>query len=325
MQTMYTVEAKVFNMDFWTETLKHDDVEFRRVEGYKEVRKKIMAEKRAYQTGVVTVRIPDQITDQKEANQYASSLFRKYAALLKFAHNHEVFFSGYACYKHVGERRELKQRTHIGRRLGGKVTGGPNIYPYGLQEFIVATSPLIQDEKFIDETGIYWALRWYNESQIYLSGIETKFPALWISLEILANTYSRTNPKVFVLAENEWGRLMEKFVEILEKLEISKEKADKLLGALGNIKSGPIVDKVNYLLEELGFRQYCSEIPDLNKMRNDILHGRRLKYDSQPSPINQMRKLERLLTKLILKVLNFYDRTNLIRASILEEDLLAGA
>jgi len=321
---MLMVEAEVYSMDFWREeAFAHENVEFRPIEGYREIREQIRTEKVHLQTGVATVRIPNHITNSEEAIQYAISLLGKYATLLRFALNHDVVFGECVCYELVGGERKQRQKTFLSLRVG-KATGGANIYPWGLKEFISIVMPLIQDEKFINETGIYQTLLWYNEAVVFGPNvIEIRFPTLWIALEILANSHAKTNPKVFVLTENEWRELMEQFSEILEKLKISGGKANKLLGAMGNIKSGPIVDKINYFLEECGFPQYCSEIPGLNKLRNDILHGRHLNYNSKPSPIDQMQKLERLLTKLILKVLNFYDRADLIHISIPKDELLA--
>ncbi|MBA7653337.1 hypothetical protein ES703_61185 [subsurface metagenome] len=334
---MQVVKAKVFNMDFRMEGFKRDNVEFRPLENYREIERKIRKEKRHYQTGVVTVEIPKEKRVPNLAIEYAVSLLDKYSVLLRFAHNHDVFFDEFDyCSKCIRARADKypkpeegyvwEQKELFGRRVG-KATGlGANIHPRGIQEFFSTAMPKIQDEKFIEETGIYWALLWYNEAIAFdLNVVEIRFPALWIALEILANSYTKTNPRDFIITEEKWRELKERFSETCRELNIPRDKMSKLQNALGYARSGWIVDKVNYLLQAYGFSQYTPEIPPLSRMRNDILHGRRLNYKSKPSPIDRMRKLERLLVKLILKILDFYDRTDLIPASILEDDLLAKA
>ena len=332
---MQIVKARVFSMDFWGKGFEHNNVEFRPLKNHRDNERKIRKEKKHYQTGTAIVKIPEEITAPNLAMEYAIELLAKYSVLLKFAHNHDVFFDKFVYHNQVRCRIDKylepeenyiwEQTEPFGLRVG-RATDGANIYPQGMQEFISTAMPKIQDEKFIGETGIYRALLWYNEAVAFgLKVVEIRFPTLWIALEILANSYTKTNPKDFILTESEWVELKKRFDEIYEELKIKKRKRDRLRSILGSAESGPIVDKVYYLLEEYGFSQYNSEIPRFNKMRNAILHGRRLNYKSKPSPIDLVRRLERLLVKLILKILNFYDGTGLIHTSIPKDDLLARA
>jgi len=321
---MLIVKAKVFSMDFWLiKSFVCDNIEFKRLDNYKKIRDLIRKERQHYQTGTVTVRIPHEISDPDKSIDYTISLLDKCSMLLSFAHNHDVFFNEYTCYEVTDEKTEPK-RSCFASIVVGKATGpGPNIYSHGLERFISTTLPLIQNEDFNKETGISRAIVWYNEA-LDLGVIETKFLALWMALEIAANSYSEANPRDFLLLKEEWNQLMKEFDKLLKRIKItSKEAIDKLYGALGFARKGHIVDRIAYLLSGYELSQYNSEIPTFNKMRNDILHGRTLDYSSKPSSVDNAIKLERLLVKLVLTILNFQDKVNLIHSSILKDDLLA--
>ena len=60
------------------------------------------------------------------------------------------------------------------------------------------------------------------------------------------------------------------------------------------------------------------------KLRNDILHGREIKdkYNGE-SPFDVVLKCERLLAKVILKLLDFYDRQDLVHRAYLNQNLKA--
>ena len=83
----------------------------------------------------------------------------------------------------------------------------------------------------------------------------------------------------------------------------------------------PIEHKIVTLLKQYGLEQYNSEIKELNAFRNDVIHGNPTSYDLNEAVENE-RKLKKLLEKLILSMLHFYDNM-FVHSSIRRDDLLA--
>jgi hypothetical protein len=309
-------------MDFWMiDHFTHDNVEFKSVDNYQEIRRNWRSDREHIQTGWATVQIPREISAPEAAIEYTIPLLEDYSLLLSFAHNHDVFFHEYTCYEKVNDELKWKTTQRHSIRVG-KATGGINIYSHGLNAFISTTMPLIKDEEYIEKTGIVRALRWYNEA-VNIDVVEVKFPALWIALEILAHSFARSNPKEFILSDEKWKVVMKSSKKLFKKeLNLKPEEYSRLLGTLGNLREGPITDKINYLLDNYGIGMYETEVSNFNKVRNDIVHGNKLDYDSNPEPFEIELKLERLLTKLILKILNFYDNEG-VHSAIHSENLRA--
>ena len=104
-------------------------------------------------------------------------------------------------------------------------------------------------------------------------------------------------------------------------LKLNKKIRKKLKANLGCIKRMPIEHKIVTLLKQYGLEQYNSEIKELNAFRNDVIHGNPTSYDLNEAVENE-RKLKKLLEKLILSMLHFYDNM-FVHSSIRRDDLLA--
>jgi hypothetical protein len=201
----------------------------------------------------------------------------------------------------------------------GKSRGGLIVYPYGLEEFINIVMPKFENKEFNDKTGVYYAIQWYNEAQNN-NVFEIRYPILWIAIELIANCYCNQNPHEFFLPKAEWKRLIAGVYTLLDSLNIQdREKRNRIISSLGFAQQGFIIDRIGYLLSGYNMSQYIPELLKMNKIRNEIIHGRKIKY-SENHPIDLMLKLERLVLKLILKILDVYNQ-GFIHSAIQSDDL----
>ena len=109
-----------------------------------------------------------------------------------------------------------------------------------------------------------------------------------------------------------------------EKLNIylkhSNERETLKVNVRG-INRRPIGNKIGALLKQYKLEQYNPEIKKLNAFRNDVIHANLPSYDLNEAVENE-RKLKKLLEKLILSMLHFYDNM-FVHSSIRRDDLLA--
>ena len=103
-------------------------------------------------------------------------------------------------------------------------------------------------------------------------------------------------------------------------LKYSNERETLKLNVRG-INRRPIGNKIGALLKEYKLKQHNPEIKELNAFRNDVIHGNLTSSDWDEAVENE-RKLKKLLEKLILSMLHFYDN-RFVHSSIRRDDLLA--
>ena len=318
------VKARIFNMRFWGEGFEHENVRFIPLPNHRDILKKAKKARVHAQTGRVLVHIPDEIKDPNEAIKYTRELLSDYAYLLIFAHCHDVFFREYYCYEIKNGSRELKTGEISTIRTGKPPITAPIVYEWGMKDFIHATIPLICNDIFVDETGIYWSLIWLDEAlNLYPIVTEIKFPTLFISLEILANAHAKAAKIGDFLTDNEFRKLKRAVQGLLENKMIDTTKRNELFGKLGDVKRKSIHDRITELLATHNLTGYESEIRNFIELRNDILHGRRIVYEKRKeSSIDTTIKLQRLLQKLVLSILKCYDK-DYMHSAIKRQDLLA--
>ncbi|HJH26626.1 MAG TPA: hypothetical protein C5S37_07585 [Methanophagales archaeon] len=105
-------------------------------------------------------------------------------------------------------------------------------------------------------------------------------------------------------------------------LNLNHKKRKTLERNVRGINRRPIGNKIESLLTDYGLEKYNSEIKELKKFRDDIIHGNDLSSYDVSKKIDNERKLKRLLEKLILSMLRFYDN-EFVRSSIRKDRLLA--
>jgi hypothetical protein len=317
------VEVRVFSMEFWGKGFTIDNVSFMPLENHYDIERRIEQERKHYQTGVAKVTLPTQLGCNK-AIKRAREILSDYSMLLSFAHGHHVFFHEYSCYEVENEVRKSRGRTIHAKWLG-KPVGGPNMLSPGFEAFLRNSIPLVHDKTLVEKTGIARAIQWYNEA-MSLDVLEVKFPALWIGLETLASAHARSQKREPLLSADEMEMLRDKFHDLVKfdlKIE-PPERRDKLYRNLEGLQREPIKEKVSYILQQYGFEQYKSEIEISYDLRNDLVHGMSLDsiVERFKNPFEIERKLERILEKLILSILNFYEN-EFVHSAIQRDNLLA--
>lgn len=241
--------------------------------------------------------------------------------LLSYAHGHHVFINWCTCYQLNSTQKTKRMASGRSMRVG-EVKGAPRI-SFNKEDFLRDAFPKIVDSKLKDETSILWAICWCNEADIFsqLSVLQIEFSINWIALEALANT-NATHKSYETLLTNEQiskiRTLVRKFLREDSGITDSRSRS-AVYSNLKCIQRRRVVDKINLILEDYGLGQYKEEIPELNKLRNEILHGR-VPHNNQLVPA--FRKLSRINEKLILSILDVYDK-QYIHHAIREDDLLA--
>ena len=106
-------------------------------------------------------------------------------------------------------------------------------------------------------------------------------------------------------------------------LKLNSKERKTLKRNVRGINRRPIEHKVGSLLKEYGLEQYNPEIKKLKDFRDGVIHGNPLSYDFNEK-IDNERKLKRILEKLMLSMLHFYDNGNMfVRSAIRQNRLLA--
>lgn len=308
-------------MDFWIlRAFTYNNVKIERLgtfEDYEKAREQIRKTDQHVHTGLLTIDIPDEMDEKVE--DYANSIITNLWMLLSFAHGHDVPIQGLWFFE-VENGKEIQKGYKISAmRMGQPGKGICWHLQYGLDKFVQKAMPLLENETFVSETNIKHAIGWYNEAQ-NTNLFEFRFMSLWMAMEGLANTYDRRKPGKSFLTREEWRKMKALLVDFLRQVG-RKQDAFTVFQRLKFLRERHIEEKICRLLDEkYGMRQYCDEIPRLNKMRNDILHARRINLHLKPSPFDLEHRLERLLEKIIFKTLDFYD-TDMIYHSIKDENL----
>ena len=145
---MFRVKSKVYSMDFWlTPKIILDNVCFERAGTwieYKEIREKIRKDHVHYQTGWLTIDVPNDFKTIDKAKEYANDLIDKLHLLLFFAHGHDVPIHELIIYEVTNDHEVLKSHE-----VGSIWTGKPgasslNVYSHGLSAFLEKALPLIK-------------------------------------------------------------------------------------------------------------------------------------------------------------------------------------
>jgi len=284
---MFRVKSKVYSMDFWsTSKIILDNVCFERAgtwREYKEIREKIRKDHVHYQTGWLTIDVPNDFETIDKAKEYANDLIDKLHLLLFFAHGHDVPIHELIIYEVTNDHEVLKNHE-----VGSIWTGKPgasslNVYSHGLSAFLEKALPLINNGDFVSKTNIVLAMRYYNLA-ISINFVEIMFMLLWPGLEAMANAFYRNNPP-----------------------------SSEIKG---------IKEKIKYMLADPKYQmqQYGPDVERMyEKIRVRLFHGGSVDWTTYAYDVF---RLKRLMEKVIFKTFNFYDN-DLIHYAIKKDDLLA--
>jgi hypothetical protein len=319
---MIRVKSNVYSMDFWAlDKVSWNNVSIDRIgshDEYKETRDRIAKEKKHYQTGLLTIDIPPEKTTIDEARAYSEAVISKLHLLLAFSHGYDIPISGFSFYEvNAGRETLIAQESSI-IWIGRVGTSSINIMSYGLDRICKVAMPLVSDDSFNEKTCISLALTYYNAARNN-NFLDTKFIVLWLGLEAMANSFSNDNPADLVLTREEWSNIKKRCEEYLTSIG-KKNVYDNLLKDISFLRNGTIKEKISYMLNHTSYQmsQYSDEIESMyNNIRVPLFHGRQIDWKAHQ---NKVFRLKRVMEKLILKTLGFYDN-DFVHYSIKDEDL----
>ena len=158
--------------------------------------------------------------------------------------------------------------------------------------------------------GFSYALEWYIDSW-NAENLETKFLCATTSLELLSEKFHSNNKTAIVIPNNTFKKFQKKIkpqiVEILNALDVDKEKQKLMYECINAMQRRPYVVKIKMLLEHLKIRydDLGISIEELVKIRNEITHVGRLKEGEQPEMIKAFEGIFVLITRILLAISNF--------------------
>lgn len=324
---MLEVSADVYNLDMHLiNQIKHDRLTINKLPNYDE----IVGPFKRLETHSVTaksiVAVPDDISNHIDALEYARNYLSPYFTLLSFAQDHDVYFNNLRCYD-PNQPNTILASTTWGRLLG-KPWAGSNVHY--LNEFLSTALPLFNDDRYDQKTGLRWTLILYNTANFTVT-IETQLALFVAGLERLANIdwdiMKETDPATtppWLFDDSKWESLIDIIGKKAIKLGIEPQKRNQLLSRFGELKDPPIKDKIKNVLKSHGLPQYGKELNAIYNMRNDFLHGREMQVTYGELKYYEVATgCQRLLLKLILKLLRFYVDWPKVHSAILNNDLTA--
>ena len=307
------VRGNVYALDMWmTNEIDAYNVRIVRVEEFHEVKERIRKEGRLYKTAEILVDASG-ATRPEDAVAYADKELQDYSTLISFSQGHDVPIGDLSCERVI---RPLMGRT-------GRPEGAIIIDSSGLSDFLTTALPLVRDTGYSSRTGIVRAIHFYNAAvNLEYAVVEMQQPLYFAGLEILANAHYSVKPKSFVLDEQTWDSFQVDLGKMFDQKPIYLPAKNRVFGSVGFARAS-ISDKIENLASSLGLPDYTAEIAAIVKMRNDILHGRTISTNYEENQITDtLLKSRRLLEKMILKLLDFYDRDH-VHGAFSADDLRA--
>jgi len=245
-------------------------------------------------------------------------MLHDYSILLSFAHGHHVpFGTTLICYEGVGPNRKWSSTRGFMGRFGTPGIRPLNIVGSGIEAFLKNCFPLIRDSGFVERTQLKTAMIWYNQVECFESVFQTQFAFLWTALEILAGAYADCRNNLELQSANRIDEIRARFSRLLEEMNV--QQIDSWVAKI--TKWTLAIDRAKELLKKYGLSQYEDELRPLYDLRNAIVHGRSVQVNKEN--IDKRFKLRKIIEKLILTMLQFYDRKDLIHSGITNENLLA--
>lgn len=323
---LYRVKAHVWNMDLTV----HKSYTIGRVTFYpnQQVKDKwsdLGHTGQNMEVGLASVDV--EATDSSAAVRAAVDILFDYHVLLSWGHGRYVGFWPYDCYTLIDGVEKLQGQVSMSQRTGDP-DGIGVIFGFGrsVEEFLKIAHPLIIDSNFNEKTRVKDALEFQLESEVMAETFaEAKFILSWTALEILGTAHARTNNYPDLLNEDEYSRMRKGFDEMMRSMSIEPEERRKRLASfVEQAKQEPIRQVISRFLSDLRIGPYEKELRDFYRLRNDVVHGNPLTSYTGAVRVESLLKLQRLVDKVLLKVLGLYDK-QFIHGAYIRDDLRANS
>ncbi len=278
-------------------------------------------ERMHYKTCIAEVNIDGE--NSKDALDKCQKILNELSFYLAFAFSQQDFFQNFNCYKNEDGTKKLVNYVRFGSMYVGRMIGGANIYSGGIQRFIDNGFSNFLSVDFNERTGLRTAILWYNLGLDY-NMQEVRFASHFVALEVLASCFAGRNPIEPRLSDVVYSKLKIKLKDIYQELGIT-EWEDIHASICNEVRRVSIKEKISALLISEGLGQYENVAHDFVYLRNKIFHeGSAEVAEEYGGWSTVLSQIERLLVKIILKIINCYDMDE-IHTSIRNDDLLSRA
>ena len=321
----FVVEADGYSIEFWDQNgLKYKNITLKPTENHRDMFKKAKNERKHYKTCIAEVEVND-VEDCNSAIKGSQKNLDELSFYLAFAFNHDVFFKNFKCYKVESGSKYFVTYCFRSSMYVGKMRVGYrryNISPDGIQNFIDCGFSNFLNEDFNKRTGIRRAILWYNAGRDFAyAPAEITFGSYFIALEILADYFSKENPIKPKLSQDIYSRFKEELKNLYKKLGIP-EWGNLHSDICNKIQRITIKEKITALLSAYDLQLYENVAHDFVDLRNKIFHeGKGDVVEEYGGWATILKQIEKLLVKLVLKILKCYDMDE-VHSSIKKDDLL---
>ena len=315
------VEADGYSIELWDQNgLQYENITLKPTENHRDMIKKAKNERKHYKTCIAEVEV-NEVEDCNSAIKKSEKILDELSFYLAFAFNHDVFFQNFKCYKVKSGSKDFV-RSYFRSMHVGKMGVRYNISPDGIQNFIDCGFSKFLNGDFNKRSGVLRSILWYNVGRDFAyAPAEITFASHFIALEILAGYFSNENPIKPKLSQDIYPTFKKNLIDLYQELGITEWK--NIHSAIcEEIQRTNVKQKIDALLRDYDLYQYGTVAHNFVDLRNKIFHeGRGDTAEEYGEWANVLKHIERLLVKLILKILDCYDMDE-VHSSIKKDDLL---
>ena len=272
----YVATLDILNLTLY-QPIKIQNVLFQSHPQMREVLDKIKKDKmpRVTSSAEITFQLPE--LSQDAAFQVAELRISYYNWLWSFVQDRTVHHWGATLHQiENGERKFLATRWQP--VMVNVSYGVPLIRFNQWQLFLETAIPIVSSENFTERTNFILSLHLYldaNPSHRQLT--ELSILKTWLALEILVNTYCKTNDSEFTLSSRQFNGLRRRLARfITEDSLVENDSKQYLINNLSCVRRFSARKRIHEFLSSYDIKYDEEEIGRAKKVRDSIVHGGRL-------------------------------------------------
>lgn len=291
----YLISADIYNFMFILGEIQIDNWKLIPNQNSHDIYKRIKKEDISLLTGSSELYI-NYDGDFEQALDHGMNILNLYSKLLSFTENADVYFNNYRCYEIIDGEKIIKLRSYYPIRI--RRPWGYTHFGYEeLLEYLNKATKLILNEDFMEKTNIDRTMDWYTLAQS-TNIFDTRLLLLFISLEIVANSWAKYNDKFYILNETEKKTLIKGVKKVLKKeMDIEKSLRKQVNENVNALNRSSIKNKTINICIDLEIELDVDELKQMIKLRNMIVHGDRIEYSSELFDYNE--KLDSIIQNIV--------------------------
>lgn len=291
----YLITADIYNFMFFRGNIEIDNWKLIPDQNSNSIYKRIKEENVSLSTGNSELYINHDEGGEK-ALEHGNDILNLYSKLLSFTENADIYFNNFRCYEIIDGEKIPILRSYYPIKI--RKTWGYTHFGYDeLIEYLQKATKLILDDVFMEKTNIDRTMDWYNLAQS-TNVFDTKLLLLFISLEIVANSWAKYGDNYLILKETYEKALIKGVKKVLKQdMEVEKQLREQINENLRALNRKSIKNKTIKICADLEIDLDVEELKKMIKVRNMIVHGDSIKYSSELFDYNV--KLDSIIKNIV--------------------------